>query len=576
MLRISSLFARLMLFFLIVMLVPVLLLAFSYVATGTRTLESNLAQQGEATIRNIAHRMQSMVESYRHKAYSISIDEGIRQLVSYDSPEKQESLNPIYERLFTIMRGDTYLATASVVSASGKVRLSTHLFPSQYDLRYQGNDTNPFFNLSRAEAGTASLITMENRYATRNNSFVFLNILRRIRDDAGQVIGYVAVDIYQDTISDISSNSGFSDIVLIDTESYTGSSLVHMDKHGDFSKFPELTSITFPLQEGSFNTGGKLVSLKAIPNTQLYLAGITDMGIYRRNVEDYVMVVALVLTIGAILAGILAYFFSKSISRPIDKLATSMHRVEEGNLETRVEESKIREIGELQRSFNTMVRQITTLMELTREEESKLQEAERKALEAQMNPHFLYNTLNTVKSIARMHDEQEIYTIITKLGKLLRDAIDNREGETTLAESFSLVENYLTIQKIRYGEKLHTIVELDETIASLKTPKLIIQPLVENAIIHGLEPKIGIWRLTVRARLEAKMVIISVADNGVGFSRNIRFKNGFSLDEANHVGLSNIQRRLKLRYGELSDLSVDSVPHEGTIVTIHIPFPRED
>jgi two-component system sensor histidine kinase YesM len=253
-----------------------------------------------------------------------------------------------------------------------------------------------------------------------------------------------------------------------------------------------------------------------------------------------------------------------------------MHRVEEGNLETRVEESKIREIGELQRSFNTMVRQITTLMELTREEESKLQEAERKALEAQMNPHFLYNTLNTVKSIARMHDEQEIYTIITKLGKLLRDAIDNREGETTLAESFSLVENYLTIQKIRYGEKLHTIVELDETIASLKTPKLIIQPLVENAIIHGLEPKIGIWRLTVRARLEAKMVIISVADNGVGFSRNIRFKNGFSLDEANHVGLSNIQRRLKLRYGELSDLSVDSVPHEGTIVTIHIPFPRED
>ena len=311
-----SLFTRLMLFFLIVMLIPVLLLAFAYMTTGARSLENNLSEQGDSSIKITAHQLQTIIESYRHKAYSLSVDDTIRNLVATDDPDGTESFTTMYERLFSIMRGDTYLATASVVSTSGRVRLSTHLFPEQYDLRYQGNDTNPFFDLSRAGGETASLITMQNRYVTRNNSFVFLNIFRRIRDDAGDVTGYVAVDIYQDTISNISARSGFSDIILIDTEAYTASSLVHMEKHGDFSRFPELASITFPLEEGSFISSNMLVSLAVIPNTQLYVAGITDLDLYRRNLEDYLVVVGFVLAIGAILAGILAYFFSRSIARP--------------------------------------------------------------------------------------------------------------------------------------------------------------------------------------------------------------------------------------------------------------------
>lgn len=571
----SSLFFRLMLFFSIVMLVPVLLLAFAYVATGSRALENNLAEQGDNAIRNTAVRMQRLIESYRHKAYAISIDQSIRDIIAADTLEGLTSLNPIYEQLFSIMRGDTYLATASVVSTSGKVRFSTHLFPEQYDLRYQGNDTNPFFDLSRASRETASLITMGNRYATRNNSFVFLNILRRIMDDSGAVTGYVAVDIYQETISDISASSGFSDIILIDTENYVASSLVHLDRHGDFSRFPEFSALTFPLTDGSVESTAKLVSLAAVPNTQLYLAGITDMGVYRRNVEDYVVVVGIVLAVGTILAGILAFFFSRSITRPIGSLARSMHRVEAGNLETRVEESNLLEIGQLQRSFNAMVKQITTLMDLTREEEAKLQEAERKALEAQMNPHFLYNTLNTVKALARIHGEQDILTITTKLGKLLRNAIENHDGETTLGDSFDLVENYLTIQRIRYGEKLHTIVELEKDIAMVKTPKLIIQPLVENALIHGLEPKVGTWRLTVKAFSQPGSILIIVADNGVGFPRDMRFDTSTITASEMHVGLHNINRRLQLRYGGAAGITIDSIPAEGTTVIIRIPHQTE-
>lgn len=563
----KSLFSRLMIFFLVVMLIPVSLLGFSYLVRRKNTVANTLTEQSDTNIRWAASRLQQVIEEYRHKAYIISTNPDIIQLIASGSP--QLGSTSIYEQLFSIMHGDTYLATASAVSTLGKVRLSTHLFPEQYDLRYQGNDTNPFFDLSRASNDTVSIITMRNRYVTKNNAFVFLNIFRRIRDETGTVVGYVAVDIHQDAISSIPSGLGFSDLLLIDTDNYVAYSMLHIDKHGDFSQFAELSTITFPLAPGNTQLDNTIISLAPIPNTQLYLAGITDTAILQRSIDDYVIIVALVLALGTLLAGILAYFFSRSIVQPIEALGTSMHKVESGDLGTRVAESNIAEIRQLERSFNTMVQQITTLIDLTREEEAKLREAERKALEAQMNPHFLYNTLNTVKAIAKLHKEEEILTITTKLGKLLRNAIDNRETETTLRESFSLVDSYLTIQRIRFGEKLHVITELEEAIAEVKTPKLIIQPLVENALIHGLEPKIGVWRLSVRAQQIQSNIIITVADNGVGFSPNPQ--TIFEPSSENHIGLYNIHRRLQLHYGDTAGITIDSAVNEGTTVILRIP-----
>lgn len=566
----KSLFARLMIFFLVVMLIPVSLLGFTYLARGEKTVKNTLSEQGETNIRWAASRLQQVIEKYRHKAYSISMNDDIVRLVATGASHQiPQNTTEIYEQLFSIMEGDTYLATASVVSTSGKVRLSTHLFPQQYDLRYQGNETNPFFDLSRASSETASIITLRHRYVTKNNAFVFLNIFRRIRDENNNVVGYVAVDIHQDAISSIPSELGFSDLLLIDTENYVAYSMVHMDKYGDFSRFSELKTITFPLVPGNTQLDNTIISLAPIPNTQLYLAGITDTAVLKKNIDNYFIIGVLILAFGILLAGILAYFFSRSIVQPIGTLASSMHKVETGNLTTQVAESNITEIGQLQRSFNTMVQQITTLMELTREEEAKLREAERKALEAQMNPHFLYNTLNTVKAIAKLHNEKEILTITTKLGKLLRNAIDNRETETTLRESFSLVESYLTIQRIRFGEKLQVITELDEAIAEVKTPKLIIQPLVENALIHGLEPKIGNWRLSIRAKQIQSNIIITVADNGVGFLPSTPSK--FEPTADNHIGLYNIHRRLQLHYGDVAGITIDSALNEGTTVILRIP-----
>jgi hypothetical protein len=125
------------------------------------------------------------------------------------------------------MRGDTYLASATVVSSSGQVRYSTHLFPKRYDIRYNQNDFNPFFNLSRTASETASVITTENRYSTETNASVFLNIYRKVRDSTGLEIGYVAVDVFYETLFNINDRLVFSDLILIDTSNYLANSLIN-------------------------------------------------------------------------------------------------------------------------------------------------------------------------------------------------------------------------------------------------------------------------------------------------------------------------------------------------------------
>ncbi len=558
----ASLFSRLLFNFLIVMLIPIIVLIITYLTLGTNALQTTLKQQSENNILLASQRMQSLIEEYRHKTYLISTDEEIESVIV----KKKEQSGLLFEKLFSIMSGDTYLATASIISKDGKVRLSTHLFPNQYDVRYFSNDTTPFFEVNRLSEKNASIITTQYRYLTQTNSLILLNILRAIRDENNEITGYVALDIHQEAFEEVTKGLGFSDLLLIDSDNFRVSSLFSVEKNGDFSLFPHLSNLTFPLQSDSYISKGTIVSVQNIKNTNLYIAGITETRWYEQALDQFGLIILLVISIGTMIALSIALFISRSIGGPIDRLADRMKKVEGGDLSPYPPQSSIEEFHFLESSFNEMVEQISTLLILTREEEAKMREAERKALEAQINPHFLYNTLNVITSLAKMNKQEKIQQISVKLGKLLRNAIDNRDAEVTLKESFSLVESYLTIQHIRYGEKLKVSLFLDPSIEEIKTPKLIIQPLIENAIIHGLEEKMGDWIIDVHASKAGNNIIIRVSDNGVGFDTT-------NLDEivdqdSSHVGIHNIKRRLFLRYKENASFSIHSSKDEGTEITM--------
>ena len=571
----KTLFTRLFLYFLVVLTVPLALFASYYALLGGRNQEQHLMEQAKQNALYDAQQVGIILESYRHKAYQISTNELVISILKDDRIEtNSQTSRDLYQLLFSTMRGDTYLASAHLVSNSGKVRVSTHAFPDVFDLRYHGNDydMNSIISQNPNVSPTASIISIRGHRQAESNRMVMASILRRVYDKEGENLGYLVVEVFAEALSSVLSTTDvLADILLIDNRVFIASSLKYTDRSGPFTKFPVLTSLKSVGRATIQRSGSSVVAIEAVPGTDLLLAAVVSSVPYQESFDRLLLIFIGTMAVGSILAMILSLLFSRSISRPIKDLADRMSEVEKGNLQTHEVTASIFEFTQLEHSFNVMVKQIISLLELTKEEEKKLHEAERKALESQMNPHFLFNTLNTIKALAKLHDEQEIYTISVKLGKLLRSTIDNHESECTLEQSMSLIDSYLTIQKLRFGEKLHVQTYLDPNCKDVKTPKLIIQPLVENAIIHGLEPKAGVWDLQVKVVKLDNRIFISVQDNGVGLKKGTLPDNLEELANSSHVGVYNVYRRLYLKYKEKMHISIVGAIGEGTIVKVSFP-----
>lgn len=573
--RKRTLFGRLLIYFLIVLIVPLGLFSAYYALIGGRNQERYLTEQTMNLVITDAAKVSSVLESYRHKAYQLSTDPLIVRIMEEDKLDANSNESrDLYQLLFSVMRGDTYLASANIVSNAGRVRVSTHTFPEVYDLRYHGNDwdMNSIISQNANISPTASIISIRGHRMAENGRQVVASILRRIYDSEGTNLGYLVIDIFAEALSSlVNTERLLSDVLLIDNRDFYATSLVHTEHYGTFDKFPALSQLKGDYSRRTMQTGSSIVSLIPIQGTNLHLAGSVSAAPFQESLDRLLYAFTLTMAVGTLLAMGLSFLFSRSIAQPIRNLAYRMGEVERGNLQTKEVKSRIWEFAQLEHSFNIMVKQIVSLLELTREEQEKLSEAERKALESQMNPHFLFNTLNTIKALARLHGEEDIYTITVKLGKLLRSTIDNHESECTLEQSMALIDSYLTIQRLRFGSKLKVQTYLDPSCASIKTPKLIIQPLVENAIIHGLEPKTGEWKLSVRIVKLSSRVFITIEDNGVGFAKGTLPDDLDELANSTHVGVYNVYRRLFLTYGKQMTFSLTSKVDEGTTVNISFP-----
>nr|WP_319520820.1 sensor histidine kinase [uncultured Sphaerochaeta sp.] len=571
----TNLFTLLFLYFLIVLIVPLGLFSAYYALAGNTNQERYLMRQAMNMTTRDASTVAQALESYRHKAYQLSTNPLVVEILKADRLAVESSQSrELYELLFTVMHGDIYLASANLVSNSGKVRVSTHVFPEVYDLRYQGNDWDmaSIINQNSQVSPTASLISIQSHRIAENGRQVVASILRRVYDQEGTNLGYLVVDMYADALSpQVNSDHVLTDMLLVDTKSFYATSLVHPERFGSFDRFPALNTLDGNYTPRSLPSDTSITTIFPIGGTGLHLVGSLSSGPFFQSMENWLSVFTTTMLIGVVLALCLSYLFSRSIAHPIKNLAKRMREVEQGELEPQEVSSAISEFSQLEHSFNVMIKQILSLLDLTREEQAKLSEAERKALESQMNPHFLFNTLNTIKALARLHGEEDIYTITVKLGKLLRSSIDNRESEATLEQSMALIESYLTIQKLRFADKLTTEVYLDPSCKHIKTPKLIIQPLVENAIIHGLEPKVGSWNLSVRVERTGERISITVGDDGVGFPPDRLPANLDELANSPHVGVYNVYRRLFLKYGRKLHFSLKSKEGEGTWASISFP-----
>ena len=202
-------------------------------------------------------------------------------------------------------------------------------------------------------------------------------------------------------------------------------------------------------------------------------------------------VLVLVVLLGMIISSLLGVILSKPLVGSIHKLRTSMREVEKGNLSQRVQIESGDEIGELGKGFNHMVNEIDRLVTEVYKTNLREKEAEIRALQSQLNPHFLYNTLESINMLAITQGSLDVSDMVSSLGKLMRYTIDHSSKLVTLGEEISFIHSYVMIQKVRIGEKLQYREEIDPSLLDISIPKLILQPLVENAIIHGISAQGG-------------------------------------------------------------------------------------
>ena len=276
--------------------------------------------------------------------------------------------------------------------------------------------------------------------------------------------------------------------------------------------------------------------------------------------------------------------FSRGLTRPIEDLMTRMKLAEKGNfaeanlLPAGDAPVAMDEIGLLRRTFRLMIERIQALITENYESRLLIKETEFKALQAQINPHFLYNTLESINWLAKVNRQTQISSMVEALGFLLRSSISLKEPLLTLADEIEIVRSYVTIQKYRFEDRLDFRMDVPERHLSRAIPKLTLQPLLENAIHYALEPSLEACRIALRSRETEDELLIVVEDSGPGIAADTleRLRSGRLKTKGKGIGLLNIDERIKLAFGDKYGIRLDDQPGRGARVTIALPRETEE
>ena len=322
----------------------------------------------------------------------------------------------------------------------------------------------------------------------------------------------------------------------------------------------------------------RLYTISASKKTGWLTVGVvslSDLMKNRRETQDIYVFTAAALLLVTVL---LTTFWARAITRPIKELKDSMKEVEKGNFGAAgVSPRSANEIGSLGNSFNLMTVRIQQLMEQNTYEQEEKRKSELKALRSQINPHFLYNTLDSIIWMAEGGKNTEVVLMTAALARLLRQSIGHENDRITLEQEIAHARSYLIIQQMRYQDKLEYEIRMDEALKDEEVISLIIQPLVENAIYHGIKYKGAKGLVNITATGQGDRLILKVTDNGKGMDaetlRHI-FEESRYNDQNNGVGVYNVHTRIQLYYGIEYGLRFESELGSGTTAIITIPRSR--
>lgn len=406
-----------------------------------------------------------------------------------------------------------------------------------------------------------------------------LSIVRAVKDPiTGEIVGVILIDMRLDFIER-----------NVESVSLGKSGFIFIMDEMDGVVYSPVNRLVYRIKgEWLTGTSGSLIKPIFGKEYQIFYNSFTETG-WRivgtiplsellKVVSDLQTATIIMAMFTLLVAFIVSWFFTNSIVRPVDKLRSLMRKVEEGELYIRFPGKSKDEIGQLGNSFNKMVQEIENLINMVYAEQKEKREAELKALQAQIKPHFLYNTLDTIQWMAQDRNAHDIVEIIVALTNLFRIGLSKGNEVIELRKELEHVESYLVIQMARYENKLTYEIDVPDEIKSYQVVKIILQPLVENAIYHGIKLKPGTGKILIRGRSEHACLRLEVLDDGIGISEDKLRQIREDLDHVRQserksgYGLFNVHERIQLSHGSSYGISIDSSLGQGTKIVVRLPL----
>ena len=506
----------------------------------------------EATVKSETKEISASFQSFLD-----GIDKTLSTLSSHQEFLSSSDSESIYNTLYQITNPYRNYATFSIYDQNGNCMYATCQLanrPTYWGILHALNHSS---------------IDIIKQVDSEDNQIV-LNIATKIQN-SNVTIGYIVSSIHSQDFTylfsnQLSNDEGFGIISKENEPIYINSIL---ETSGIFDKL-HYAWISNSKYDDYFND--YYITIQNIENTGFKQIVVHPKVLSSSTMNRMYLMVGLLAVLSFIVCIIVAQKTTTSFTQPINQMNQAMKQVQEGKLDTSIPVLRNDEFGVLSQNFNVMTQELSNFLEQKIETQRKLADIQIAMMQAQLNPHFLYNTLDTIKWMAKSAKVEPISQLSQKLARILRTSIV-KEQFITIGEEFQICSDYGEIQNIRFQGKYQFLFDCPKDLLSYKIPKRIIQPLVENAIIHGLRMKeTGIIKIFASKNNDA--IILSVQDNGIGIDDEMmQFINTHQWKQIDgHIGMYNVDSILRLHYGVNSGLHAQRLEEGGTLIQITLPY----
>ena len=554
----SSLLVRMVISIFLVFLILLALVGTFYYQSSSSAIEASIEGNSQTTISQTSHFIQSYIQKLETTSTSLTQQTDV---LAYAENPSQDKVKGIRDLFLTILKADQDLKAVVLVTKSGQL-ISTD---DTVQMKTSSDMMTEDWYQKAIHQGAKPVLTP----AHKSDSQWVISVTQELLDAKGADLGVLRLDISYETLEAYLNQlqlgqQGFAFIINENHE------FVYHPQHTVYSSSSEMEAMKPYIETGQGYTPDhrSYVSQEKIAGTDWTVIGVSSLE-KLDQVRSQLMWTLLGASFTSLLACLCLVWFSlKRWIAPLKDLRETMLEIASGNQNLRAKEAGAYELREVTRQFNAMLDQIDQLMADIRRQEETTRQYQLQALSSQINPHFLYNTLDTIIWMAEFQDSQRVVQVTKSLATYFRLALNQGKDLICLSDEINHVRQYLFIQKQRYGDKLEYEIDENPAFDNLVLPKLVLQPLVENALYNGIKEKEGQGHIRVSVQKQDSGLVIRIEDDGVGFqdagdSSQSQLKRG-------GVGLQNVDQRLKLHFGEDYQMKIDSIPSKGTTVEIYI------